>query len=103
MSALCCLTLIVPQALEEQVTDLLLMQDSAVQHFITSPAEAHGADIVYAGAAEHVRARALRVQMQIILPDARAHTLLAALRQALPRARIKYWLTPVSESGDFAK
>lgn len=100
-TAECRLTLIAPKALEENLLDLLLEHPALVSGFTTSEVEGHGRSITYQSNAEKVRGRALRVRMQIIMPHADVQILLQEIRQALPRANIVYYLTPVMEFGSF--
>ena len=97
----CCLTLIAPQALEENLLDLLLERDALVGGFTASGVEGHGRNVVYQSSAEQVRGRAHQVKMQIIMRHADAQTLLHDIKQALPHANIIYYITPLAEFGSF--
>ena len=97
----CCLTLICPKALEENLVDLLLEHEALTSGFITSEVEGHGRNVTYQSMAEKVRGRAHRVEIRIILHHADAQTLLQGIKQALPRANIAYYMTPVTEWGSF--
>lgn len=96
------LTLIVPQLLEEQVIDLLLAHPELAWGFTTTAVAGRGAQIQYVGVAEHVRGRAGRVQIQIILGRDNARALLQLIGEHFAHTRIFYWMTPVLESGRFA-
>ncbi len=98
----CCLTLVFPKALEENLVDLLLEHEALAGDFTTSAVEGHGSNLDYQNIAERVRGRARRVQMNILLQHAVAQTLIDDLRNALPHSDIVYWITPVSEFGRFA-
>ncbi len=97
----CCLTLIVPTALEEDMVDLLLEHEALTRGFITSEVEGHGRNVTYQSMAEKVRGRAHQVEMKIIMQHADAQILLRDIKQALPRANIVYYMTPVTEFGSF--
>ena len=97
----CCLTLIVPKALEENLVDLLLEHEALADGFTASGVEGHGRNVVYQSSAEQVRGRAHQVKMQIIMRHADAQTLLHDIKQALPRANIVYYVTPLAEFGSF--
>lgn len=98
----CCLTLVFPKALEENLVDILLEHAALAGDFTTSVVEGHGSNIDYQNIAEQVRGRARRVQMNILLQRSVAQVLIDDLRNALPHTDIVYWITPVSEFGSFA-
>lgn len=95
----CCLTLIAPKALEENMLDLLLEHETLAGGFTTSEVEGHGRNVTYQSSAEKVRGRAHQVEMKIIMQHADAQTLLQDIKQALPGSNILYCITPVIESG----
>ena len=97
----CCLTLIVPKALEENLLDLLLEHETLAGGFITSEVEGHGRTITYQSTAEKVRGRAQQIKMQIIMYHPDAKILLQDIKQTLPRANILYYMTPVTEFESF--
>ena len=97
----CCLTLIVPTALEEDMVDLLLEHEALTRGFITSEVEGHGRNVTYQSSAEKVRGRTRQAEMKIIMYHADAQTLLRDIKQVLPRANIVYYMTPVTEFGSF--
>ncbi len=97
----CCLTLISPKALEENLVDLLLEHEALASGFMTSEVEFHGRNVTYQSSTEQVRGRAQRVKMHIIMRHADAQTLLLDIKQNLPRANIVYYITPLAEFGSF--
>lgn len=97
----CCLTLIIPKALEENLLDLLLEHEALTRGFITSEVEGHGRNASYQSSAEKVRGRTHQVEMKIIMQHADAQTLLEDIKQVLPHANIVYYMTPVTEFGGF--
>ena len=97
----CCLTLIAPKALEENLLDLLLEHEALTGGFITSEVEGHGRNVTYQSMAEKVRGRAHRIEIKIIMQHADTQTLLEDIKQALPRANIVYYATPITDLGSF--
>ncbi|WP_371323507.1 DUF3240 family protein [Dechloromonas sp. ZY10] len=93
------LTLIVPVDVAEAVEDLLLARSDLVSGFTSSIADGHGSRLALHGAAELVSGHSPRSQIQTIATADDLRLLLAALKAALPRAQIYYWLTPVLEKG----
>lgn len=98
----CLLTLVLPHMLEEEVVDHLLRHPEWASGFTISQTEGKGHRVRLAGAAEEVRGRARRVQLQMVLNRDDGRALIAHLKQALPQAQIAYWLSPVIEFGRFA-
>lgn len=93
------LTLIAPVAVAEAVEDLLLARSDLVSGFTSIAADGHGSRLALHGAGEQVSGHAPRVQIQTIAAAGAMRELLAALKAALPRAALYYWLTPVLEKG----
>jgi nitrogen regulatory protein PII len=98
----CCLTLVFPKILEENLVDHLLEHSELASGFTTSTVEGHGAGAAFHSAAEQVRGRAHRVQMQIVMNREDAATLIEHLKQDLPNREVAYWISPVLEFGSFA-
>lgn len=97
-----CLIIVLPKIFEEDLVDHLLEHPEWVSGFTTADVDGHGQAVAYHAAAEQVRGRAARVQVQIVLEQAHAAPLLAHLKQGLHSAEIAYWLMPVIEFGRFA-
>ena len=95
----CCLTLSFPSVLEDNILGRLLEHPEWAEGFSTARIEGHGRAGTAHAAAELVRGRAARLQVQIVLSREDAHALLADLREALPSAEIAYWVTPVLDFG----
>lgn len=93
------LTLIVPTEVAESVEDLLLARGDLTSGFTCVAADGHGSRLTLHGAGELVSGHAPRTQIQTIASEAAVRALLAALKAALPRAALYYWLTPVLEKG----
>jgi hypothetical protein len=98
----CCLTIVFPRALEEDLVDHLLTHPEMASGFTTSHVQGHGAGAAFHSVSEQVRGRTNRVQMQIVLNRADALALIAHLKQALPNREVAYWISPVLEFGRFA-
>lgn len=98
----CCLIIVFPKSLEENLVDHLLEHPELASGFTTSSVEGHGAGASFHSSAEQVRGRAHRVQMQIVMNREDAATLLAYLKENLPNREVAYWITPVLEFGSFA-
>jgi nitrogen regulatory protein PII len=98
----CCLTIIFPRALEENLVDHLLAHPELATGFTTSNVEGHGAGAAFHSEREKVRGRSHRVQMQIVMSREDAEALVAHLKADLPNREVAYWMSPVLEFGRFA-
>lgn len=98
----CCLIIVLPKNLEENLVDHLLEHPELASGFTTSYVDGHGAGAAFHSSAEQVRGRAHRVQMQIVMNREDAATLVAHLKEELPNREVAYWITPVMEFGRFA-
>lgn len=98
----CCLTIVFPKNLEENLVDHLLEHPELASGFTTSYAEGHGAGAAFHSAMEQVRGRAHRVQMQIVMNREDVATLIEHMKEDLPNREVAYWVTPVLEFGRFA-
>lgn len=97
-----CLSIVLPKSFEEDLVDRLLEHPEWVTGFTTTDASGHGLRVSYHAAAEEVRGRVARVQVQVVMQADHAQLLLAHLKQCMRSAEIAYWLTPVTEFGRFA-
>lgn len=97
-----CLTIVLPQVLEENMVDHLLQHPEYASGFTTTQVEGHGQSVTRHSIAEEVRGRARRIQIQVILNGEDAKLLIAHLKGALPSREVAYWLTPVIEFGRFS-
>lgn len=95
----CCLTMIVPKSLEEEVIDLMLAHPEWVSGFSVTQTEGTGRSVRFRTVGEHVRGRSRRVQLQLVISQEDARSLLDAVHAAFPRREIAYWMTPVIEFG----
>lgn len=94
-----CLTLICRPSAEEQLWDLLLLaQDTGI--FTSSKVFGHGFHPAGLEVAEQVLGRMREIAFTLLLEAETAQTLLAQLRAQMPHVGLRYWLTPVLESGE---
>lgn len=93
------LTLALPQALEEEMLDLLRANHDLVPGFSVVPAQGVGAGASLTTAMENVQGRARRVLVQAVMREADLDPLLARLRQALDTPGVFYWAVPLLASG----
>lgn len=98
----CCLTIVFPKVLEEDMVDHLLEHAELASGFTTVEVEGHGQATVYRSVNEQVRGRARRVKMEVVTDLADAQALIAHFKDALPSRDIAYWISPVLEFGRFA-
>lgn len=98
----CCLTIVFPKALEENLVDHLLTHPEMASGFTTSAVEGHGAGAAFHSEGEKVRGRSNRVQMQIVMNREDASLLVEHLKGDLPNREVAYWISPVLEFGRFA-
>lgn len=96
----CCLTLICPPAIEEKLLDLLLLS-STMAVFTSTPTAAHGLATQHMSQAEQVLGRALATQVQVLLPAEAVNGLLQEIRLQFSGTALRYWLTNVTETGEF--
>jgi hypothetical protein len=96
-----CLTLLCPPAVEEKLLDLLLLSANATV-FTSTPTAAHGLAHEYLDQTEQVLGRARATAVQVIFDAADQARLLDAIRRQFSGAGLRYWLTPVVESGEIA-
>lgn len=93
------LTLIVPAALEETVSDLLLDAPDIAAGFTTSLASGHGAGLEFESGNERVRGQGRRVKFEIALNSNSLARLRGYLRAALPEANLYYWTLELRSCG----
>lgn len=93
-----CLTLLCAPELEERVLDTLLLAPE-LTIFTSTPAAVHGLSHERLDDTEQVLGRAFATQVQALLPATACNALLAIIRREFAGARVRYWVTPVMESG----
>lgn len=98
----CRLSMVFPEALEENIIDHLLEHPELASGFTTVGVEGHGQGSVYRSTSEQVRGRARRVKMEVVMHIEDARELVAHLKQAMPSREVAYWIGPIFEFGRFA-
>jgi Protein of unknown function (DUF3240) len=93
------ITFLCPIALEEKLFDLLLL-DGKVRIFTSMATAVHGVSHDKLDQAELVLGRARATSVQVIFDAAEKDNLLSRLRREFNRTGLRYWLTPVLESGE---
>lgn len=95
-----CLTLLCPPAVEEKLLDLLLLLPGTTV-FTSAPTAAHGLAFGSLNQTEQVLGRAFATQVQVIVPSADKVALLASIQAQFAGAGLRYWMTAVTEAGEF--
>lgn len=96
-----CLNILCPLAVEEKLLDLLLMSPNA-EVFTSAPTAAHGLAFGPLSQTEQVLGRMLATQVQVVFSEEDKEALLKIIQQQFAGAGLRYWTTPVIESGRFA-
>lgn len=96
-----CLMLLCPPEVEERLLDLMLMLPSTTV-FTSTPTAAHGLTHENMDQTEQVLGRARATQVEVIFAAGDKAALLEAIRQQFVGAGLRYWVTPVVESGEIA-
>lgn len=100
-TANCCLTIVFPAALEENIVDHLLEHPELASGFTTVEVEGHGQGSVYRSVSEQVRGRARRVKMEVVMDREDAQAIVAHLKESLPSREVAFWIAPIFEFGRF--
>ena len=98
----CVLTLALPQALEEEVLDLLLAHPEGVDGFSVVQTEGHGRQVQLPSVMEQIRGRARRCQVTVLMHQVHTAALLQTLQQAFSHPQAAWWITPLTSFGRFA-
>jgi hypothetical protein len=93
------LTLIAPDDVAQDIEDLLLARPDLIRGFTTHAADGHGSLVRLVEAAELVAGHTPRTMFQTAGDEAKMRAAMATVKEALPRANIYYWLTPVIAMG----
>ena len=93
------ITFLCPLVLEEKLLDLLLMNADA-NVFTSTATAAHGMAHEELDQVELVLGRARATTIQVIFDATDKDTLLASLRREFKGTGLRYWLTPILESGE---
>jgi hypothetical protein len=95
-----CLTILCPPALAEQVLDTLLTMPE-ISLFTSSAASAHGLAHSVLSATEQVLGMARMTRIEALLSHANQDQILSRLRSDLSGTGLRYWISPVIETGEF--
>ena len=98
----CCLTIVLPEPLEEDLVDYMLEHPDWVSGFVIGRMEGTGQSVSLQGLSELVRGRSPRVQLQVVMAREEARQLIASLKSEFHSPEVAYWLTPVLEFGRLA-
>lgn len=98
----CLLTLMLPQAREDAVLDLLARCPELSEGYTLVRAQGLGQGALLQTPMERVQGRAQRMLVQAIVAAQQGPALLQRLRAELPTAEIVYWITPVLAYGRLA-
>jgi len=101
VSALACLTLLLPRALEDRVVDWLLTHTDGQTEFSVHPVAARGPLVRLAADEERVLGFAQRVEVKLITHRPALALLLGPLTQLLQGVEGGYWVLPVERFASF--
>lgn len=93
------LTLLFPADVEDVVIDHLLAHPEWANGFTCAQVDGHGAALQPRDAAERVRGRSRRFQVQIALAQTQAEALIAHFRTELANPDVAYWTVPLTSFG----
>lgn len=93
------LTLVMADEVALPVKDVLLSRPDLVRGFIASQAEGYGSVIPLIEAHELVAGHSPRVLIRMLGDEDTLRSVLALIKNQLPRARVFYWLVPTVELG----
>ncbi len=98
----CMLTLAVPEHLEEEMLDLLLLHEDLVSGFSVQAAEGLGQGAPLHTALERVRGRSRRRLITLLMRGTDTQPLLTRLKTEVATPDVVWWTTPVSGFGRLA-
>ncbi|WP_090142821.1 DUF3240 family protein [Limnohabitans sp. DM1] len=93
------LTLALPQTLEDDVLNVLVVHASQALGFMVMDAQGMGRHEHLGSAMEQILGRSRRRLVQVAMLQQDVAPLLSALRQALQNPAIRYWVTPLLAFG----
>lgn len=96
-----CLTLLCPRGTEEKVMDVLLASPGTTL-FTSATCSIHGLPSHDLDATEQVLGGARSIRVQALLTQTERPAVLELLRGHFRGAGLRYWVTPVLESGEIA-
>lgn len=94
-----CLTLLCPSKLEEKLLDTLLVFPG-ISIITSTQTAAHGMPHEQMSASEQVLGRSFVTQVQALLLIKDQAAMLACIRQQFTGTGLRYWITPVLETGE---
>ena len=97
----CVLNLLIRSQDENDVLDLLQSRADWMRCATVFDAASVGPDLVLSTTMEKIRGRAARLLVQVLTNPASVPALLAGLRPVLDGKSAQYWVTAVSEAGQF--
>lgn len=95
----CCLMLVVPAQLEDDIVDMLLQNSAALHAFFSDQEEGHNMDWEQLNHAERVLGRKKCVHFKILLSQAHATELILLLKTHFADKGITYWIHPIETVG----
>jgi hypothetical protein len=98
-----CLTVLVPETLEERVVDWLLTHPDWQVEFSVHRVAARGPLVRLALNDERVQGYAQRVELKLIIERSQLPALLTEVQALLAGLEGGYWVLPVEQFGGFAK
>lgn len=101
MSAIVCLTLLIPPQAEDRLVDFLLSHSEAGIEFSMHDVAARGPLVKLDRGEDSVRGFATRVEAKLILRSAACEALIEPLRALLAGVSGGYWVTPVGSFESF--
>ena len=98
----CVLTILAPPAIEEALVDWLLELPEEVV-FSSEPVSYHGTEHGVLDVREQVTGSQRRLLFHLQIPLETARELCSRLRSEFPDSSLRYWISPVLESGLLGK
>ncbi len=94
------ITLLSPRALEERVLNALLQTDG-VAFLSSTPTALHGLPGDTLTQSEQVLGHAKATEFRLVTDDSRIPALLDSLQKEFVGCGLRFWTTPVMDSGEF--
>lgn len=95
----CVFHLALPNALEEEVLDLLLAHPEWVGGFTVVEAQGFGRHVQLPSVMEQIRGRARRSLVTVLMSEAHVEPLVRTLQAAFPHQQAAWWVTPLVRFG----
>jgi hypothetical protein len=91
----CCLTIIAPKAMEEDLCDFLLAHPEHMVSVVLSPALGIGCNSAFVNATELVRGRSAQIRFEVLTASHDARVLLDAMSTLFHNRGIYSWQMPI--------